>query len=500
MKSKVLLSAGAVLLVLSFGFQGVRGIWQPDEGYYIGTAVNMDLHRDYLIPRLGEEIFLDKPPLLYWGILAGLKLFGYSEFSARFFLGLCYALTCLTVFELGRSFTGRLRDGFSAAVVYATMILPFSAANFLTMDTPLTLFTTLSMAAFWKSTRPEEARKTLWKILLCAAVGLGFLTKGPAALIPCGAMFVYLLVRREVISYLRGWWLPAGLFLFVLIGFIWYCFVSLRIPGAAKYLFVSQVWGRLVSDVYQRNPGLKGALIYLPVLLLGTLPWSIDWFRHPDGIRRFFRWEGWKRLAANPSSLFLACWICIPMAVLTFASSKLGLYALPVFPALALASARLLPSWFEESGVFSPEGRKGLTFAVIWSILLLGVRAGMGFVPVRDDCRALWKELKPYLPNGRHEIVAVGKRVDGLWFYGAMEVENISRDDTPYPSFTPPETVEKEVQDMLEDGFPHLFVLPSSGHLPILKTALEKSGWRMDDLPLRYGRRLLICRPPENRL
>ncbi len=502
MQSKTLFwSAGAVLLVLSFGFQGIRGIWQPDEGYYIGTAVNMDLHRDYLIPRLGEEIFLDKPPLLYWGILAGLKLFGYSEFSARFFLGLCYALTCLTVFELGRSFTGRLRDGVSAAVIYATMILPFSAANFLTMDTPLTLFTTLSMAAFWKSTRPEEMRKTLWKILLCAAVGLGFLTKGPAALIPCGAMFVFLLVRREVISYLRGWWLPAGIVVFGLIGFLWYLIVSWRIPGAAKYLFVSQVWGRLVSDVYQRNPGLRGALIYPPVLLLGTLPWSIDWFRHPDGIRRYFRWESWKRLAANPSSLFLACWICVPMAVLTFASSKLGLYALPVFPALALASARLIPAWFAESGWgLSPEGRKALSFAAIWGILLLGVRAGMGFVPVRNDCRALWQDLKTHLPSGQYEIVVVGERVDGLWFYGAMEVENITHDDTPYPAFMSPETVEKEVQDMLEDGFPHLFLLPSSGHLPKVKMVLEKTGWGIDEIPLRHGRRLLICTPLENRL
>lgn len=485
-------------MVLSFGFQGIRGIWQPDEGYYVGASVSMDRHRDYLIPRIGEEIFLDKPPLLYWGILAGLKCLGSSEFSARFFVGLCYALTCLAVFALGRSFRGRAQDGFLSAVMYATMILPFLAANFITMDTPLTLFTTVSMAAFWKSTRPEETRKTLWKILLCAAVGLGFLTKGPAALIPGGGMFIYLLVRREVIAYLRGWWLLAGMLVFGLLGFSWYFFVSLRIPGAAKYLFVSQVWGRLVSDVYQRNPGLKGALIYLPVLLLGTLPWNLEWFRHPDGLRRYFRWEGWKRLTANPSSLFLACWICIPMMVLTLASSRLGLYALPVFPALALASARLVRPWFEDAQwVLSSDGRKGIWFVVVWSILLLGVRAGMGMVPIRNDCRALWKELKPYLPNGKYEIVAVDKRVDGLWFYGAMEVETINRDGTPYPAFMPPESVEKEIRDMLEDGFCHLFVLDKSAHVPAIRSSLLKTSWRIEEVSLRHGRCLLVCCPPE---
>lgn len=43
------------LLCLAFAFQGRRGIWQPDEGYYVGTAVTMLEKQSLLIPFLGEK-------------------------------------------------------------------------------------------------------------------------------------------------------------------------------------------------------------------------------------------------------------------------------------------------------------------------------------------------------------------------------------------------------------------------------------------------------------
>lgn len=492
------LTLAALIFVLAFSFQGIRGIWQPDEGYYTSAALSMDLYRDYLVPRLGEEIFLDKPPLLYWGILSGIKLFGYSEFSARFFLGICYALTCFLVFDLGRSLYGRRRDGLWSAAIYATMMIPFSAANFITMDTPLTLFTTLSMAAFWRSVQPKTRSRIFWKMVLCAAAGLGFLTKGPAALIPCGAMFVYLLIQKKAISYFFTPWMPVGILLFAVFGLSWYLYISFLLPNAADYFFASQIWGRLVSDQYQRNPGLSGALLYLPVLLLGTLPWSVAWFRQKNGIQQFFTASAWKRLLAEPSSLLIACWICIPMAVLSLASSKLGLYALPVFPALALSTSRLIvfPSG---SSAQNPMKRllKQISFLSVWTVFLLVSRMFLGAIPSGNDCRALWRELKPYLPKSDYEIVAVDKRVDGLLFYGAMEIENITRRNSPYPTYIPPETIEKELNDMQEDQFPHLFIIQGDKHIPEIKTVLSQARWTIDEIPLKHNRRLLLCKPKE---
>jgi 4-amino-4-deoxy-L-arabinose transferase-like glycosyltransferase len=487
-----------ITFILAFSLQGVRGIWQPDEGYYVGISVQMDHEGQYLIPKLNEEVFLDKPPMLYWGIVGGMKLFGQSEFAVRIFSGLCFALTILAVFELGRSLAGRFDEGFWAAVIYATMIIPFVAADFVTPDTPLTLFTTLAMLAFWRSVRPGAAYPNLWKMVLCFAVGLGFVTKGPAALIPCGAMFIWLLLNKNVFHFFLTPWVIIGVGLFAISGLSWYVYVSQKLPGAAAYFFDSMIWGRLVSDKYQRNPGPTGALIYLPIILLGTLPWSVLWYAPDKGIRRYFFPSAWKELLNNPVKLLLACWITIPLIVLCLASSKLGLYALPVFPAMALATAKLLPEIAfpdMESNPFSPARIKHLSFVLLIVGLLLISRLILGAVPTANDCRALWKELKPYISSGDYEIVAVDERVDGLSFYGAMEVENVTRKTNPYPTYIPLQTVETEMGDMLKDNFSHLFIIQGQKHLPTLEAVLSKSNWPLRRVELRHNRWLLICDP-----
>lgn len=498
MRRIAFLSLIVLSFILAFSLQGVRGIWQPDEGYYVGVSVQMNQQGQYLIPRLNEEIFLDKPPMLYWGIVSGTKLFGQSEFAVRIFPALCFALTILLVFELGRSLAGRFAEGFWAAVIYATMIIPFFAADFVTPDTPLTLFTTLSMLAFWRSLRPDAKYPNLWKMILCLAVGLGFLTKGPAAIIPCGAMFIYFLISGGLFRYFWTPWTVAGLILFLMTGLGWYGYISLKLPGAAAYFFDSMIWGRLVSDKYQRNPGLGGSLIYLPILLLGTLPWSVLWYAPPKGLRRYFSATAWKELSKDPARLLLACWIVIPLIVLCLASSKLGLYALPIFPALALATAKLLPETISFDGteeLFSRVSMKRISFLLLWMGLLLVSRLIFAAVPSANDCRALWKELTPYLPKGDYEIVAVDERVDGLTFYGAMEVENITRRTNPYPTYTSMETVEAEAENMLVDAYAHIFVIQGQKHLPALEKALSKPNWSVHRVELRYDRWLLICRP-----
>ena len=158
-----------LLAILAFGFLGVRGIWQPDEGYYVATAVTMQQKGDILIPRMGESIFLEKPPLMYWGILAGIHTLGHSEFAARAFHGLCFLATGLVVMILGHSMVPGRGVGLWASILYATMPIPYIAASYITPDTPLALMTTLAMLCFWQSVRPQATRVGLWKVLMSAA-------------------------------------------------------------------------------------------------------------------------------------------------------------------------------------------------------------------------------------------------------------------------------------------------------------------------------------------
>ena len=491
-KTTAVAALALLMLVLGFCFQGVRGIWEPDEGYYTGSAVSMDAQHNYLMPTLGEEeIFLDKPPVLYWGILGGLKLFGHSEFAARFFTGLCFALTTMVVLALERSLSGRFDRAFWAAVMYATMVIPFSAANFVTPDTPLTFFTTLSMLLFWLSIRPNRTRSNLWLLLLAVTVAVGFLTKGPAALIPCGGMFVYLLAQKQTRRFFLNPWIVVAALVFAAVGLSWYVYIALKLPNAGEYFFDNMIWGRLVTSKYQRNPGMTGALIYVPVSFLGTMPWSVMWYGNDRRLSTFFAGRTWKDLLADPVKIFLACWVIVPLIILSTASSKLGLYALPIFPALALATARLLPTDPETRAVHPPK----ILFLLTWTGLLLLSRVAIAAIPSANDGRSIWHEINPYLPASQYEIVTVDRRISGLWFYGAQEVENVTRSSTPYPTFVPTEKLDSELETMQHDDYPHVFLLQSDWVLTTIQDALPKDDWTLQEFPLKYGRRLLICTP-----
>ena len=180
-------------------------------------------------------------------------------------------------------------------------------------------------------------------------MGLGLLCKGPAALIPTAGMFAYLLVHGRVRDYFIRSVSLACLAVFLAVGLWWYVWVSIQVPGAARYFFDNQIWGRLVSDKYERNPGFGGALIYLPTILLGCLPWSVGWFKQRklclgENLSR----DWWRRFRADPAGSLLICWIAVPLLILVLASSKLPFYVLPLFPALAIGSAIL---WIRENTV-----------------------------------------------------------------------------------------------------------------------------------------------------
>jgi 4-amino-4-deoxy-L-arabinose transferase len=373
--------------------------------------------------------------------------------------------------------------------MYATMVIPFVAANFITPDTALTLWTTLAVLCFWKSTMPDATRVRMWQLLMCVAVGLGFLTKGPAALIPCGGMFAYLLVRRRVVQFFITPWALVGIVIFCLIGLGWYVHVSLKVPGAASYFFDNEVWGRLVSPKYRRNPGLGGALIYLPVILLGTLPWSGVWWEKRDYLRRTLLCrELWFGLPSYPRVLFLVCWFFVPMIILSVASSKLGLYALPVFPALAIISAQLYREKIAAGlanlrlGVFTLW--KPATLMAVWVVALMLAKVGIARYPTRNDSRLLWNQLSGYLPRGDCEIVTIDEQVYGLLFYGAMETENTTMDERPYPMFTPPHPFSEELRD-----------IPTEGHHFAIVVEKESDALRVEELlngsQINYAKQLL---------
>jgi 4-amino-4-deoxy-L-arabinose transferase-like glycosyltransferase len=335
-------------------------------------------------------------------------------------------------------------------------------------------------------------------MLLCTSVALGFLAKGSAVLIPCGAMFIFLVVTRGAFRYFFSPWSLLGILIFVLIGLTWYIWLSFKIHGAFNYFLDSQIFGRLFTAKYRRNPGLTGALIYLPVLVFGSLPWSIIFLEKKHLLMSsLFCKQWWKRLPHDPQRLFLLSYFFVPLVVLSLASSKLGLYALPIFVPLAIAAAKL---WMQKAPVheypsfrgFLTANRRPITLVASWIVLLLISRLALAWYPTADNMKTLWAQLDKNLPAGDYEMCTIDERADGLLFYGARNLEHITSKEHPYPTFTPIETVIQQLRQKLPPGRTLLFIVIEDDDVVEAVNTLNANGVKSRIIRLPHHRALLF--------
>jgi predicted membrane-bound mannosyltransferase len=62
---------------------GFRPLFNPDEGRYAEIPREMLEAGNFVVPRLNDLVYLEKPPLQYWLTALGFRLLGISPFSAR---------------------------------------------------------------------------------------------------------------------------------------------------------------------------------------------------------------------------------------------------------------------------------------------------------------------------------------------------------------------------------------------------------------------------------
>ena len=423
--------AGITVFLLALVFQGSRGLWEPDEGFYANVVEGMIRTGNWWLPRLNGELFLDKPPLQYWGMALGVKMFGLNEWGMRFANILWFSGTALLTGRMAQSMWRR-PIGPLAAVMYALTLAPFAAANVLTPDTVLTFCVTATYGGYWLAVSPgSRQREVAGWFLAGAAAGLGLLAKGPAMCLFAAPLAVHLVWTRGIRMLLR-WEVLASGALALLIGAAWYAPVIADIPGAGSYFMDNQVVGRLVSGQYGRNSDTFGSLrVYLPMLLAGFLPWSLVLLvRMPRWFRSLRRLSSENRSALR----LLALWIILPLAVLMVSSSRLPLYALPLLPALVLAVAGTV-------GVPRRSGRI-LAFCLVWSLALVGLKWAGTVWPDHDDTRRAAILLEASHVSRQTPIVVVDQKKNALPVYGYRDVTWVRGWNPPYPFFSPPADLE----------------------------------------------------------
>jgi 4-amino-4-deoxy-L-arabinose transferase len=425
------IAAGLIVLVMSFMFIGVRGIWEPDEGRYTTAALQMVDTGDWLNPRMhpGKPHFT-KPPLTYWGVAASTSVFGRAEWAARLPGALAFAGTAGLVGLITRRLApGR---GTIAVALYPTSVLPFVASNIVTTDTLLTLWETLAVFALVMacprfdprdgvaSPAPPPTgpagRRTGWLVLMWTAFGLAFMTKGPPGLLPLAGVVPALAILQGPRATLRLFH-PLGLAVFLVVGFSWYVAVAIRQPDLIRYFIENEVIARVASDQHGRNAAWYHAFMYPVLLLAGMLPWCGDWFQQG-------RWRWIQHPVAtirrDPALVLLSLWLLVPLVAFMLARSRMPLYVVPLMAPLAILTARShAPDWLHT--------RRAWVAMLLTVAVLLGVRVGVASVPERDS-RRLAREID--VPPAITTILYVNRKPwRGLYFYTDRVVEEIRLGD-----------------------------------------------------------------------
>ena len=350
-------------LLLGFAFQGSRGLWSPDEGRYVGVALQMMDSGNYLAPAYSPaSLNFSKPPLTYWVIAASLQLFGRNTWAARAPYALAYLATLALLFAMGKRASPS--KPWLPALVYATSLFTFFSSNIISTDVLLTLTEGLAVLGFIAHTWPENSGEQRYGLLVMwLGFGLAFLTKGPPGLLPLLSIVAFSALcggGRAVVRLLH----PAGLAIFLLVGFTWYAVVVVRYPGLLHFFLHQEVYGRIFTAMHKRHAGAFGwAVAFVPVLVLGTIPWWRGLALSVRDMVKPSQWTQWRK--QRSIEMFLVLWFALPFLIFCLAQSRLPLYLLPLFLPIALLTASRMERTFD------PGNRRTMALLAGWLVLLL---------------------------------------------------------------------------------------------------------------------------------
>ncbi len=306
---------------------------------------------DWAVPMVGQRPRLAKPPLIYWlqstsaALLTGFEPLADRIWHYRVPSVASAILACLLTWRLGVR-SGHARAGLLAGALLGVCPMVVWDANQARADQLLLATTTAAMAALY-AVRQAPRKGWAAPILFWIAMGAGVLTKGPITPMIAG------LTVLAFCAIARDWrWLgrTRPLLALVILPAMLAPWVieSVRIVGwdTLVSIWTDETIGRSAEpkEGHWGPPGYH-------FVLLAVLFWPgslITLYALGAGVKRAIRLSGdttrlqrWKsRAVADDTTLFLLCWIIPSWIVFELVGTKLPHYTLPLYPAVALVTAR----------------------------------------------------------------------------------------------------------------------------------------------------------------
>jgi 4-amino-4-deoxy-L-arabinose transferase-like glycosyltransferase len=373
----------AAFYVWGFGLIPLVG---PDEPRYAEVAREMFARHDWITPTLGGMPWFEKPPLLYWLMIAGYRVFGVSEFAARLGPAICGLLTAVFVYWIGKTIENapapsslknsedeeQRRDnlGQYSALAWLSSLGAIVFSRGASFDIVVTMTVTGALACFlvwhvrYGNPNDSDGASSSRRLLLIGfylLIGLSLLAKGLIGIvIPFGIIALYYLLRREWPhrTFLKSlfWGVPLA----VAVAALWFG----PMLGRHGWKFFDQFiiqhhFARFVSNKYHHPAPFY---FYLLVLVALALPWTIFLVAGFLSSRRW-RWRG--HMPVDRLRVFACCWVVVPLVFFSLSESKLTAYILPALPAVALLTGERISCFLD--------ARRGDVVLRATGVLLIGL-------------------------------------------------------------------------------------------------------------------------------
>ncbi len=307
------------------GVQSV-GLVGADEPRYAQVAREMLQRHDWVTPTLWGKPWLEKPPLYYWLADVAYKVAGgVHDWAARLPSILLATLMVFFIYFWARRFYRGMQLDAALITAGSAAVIGFSRGA--SMDMPLAATFTMAMLS-WFAWYKERNR--LWLLAFYFLLALGTLAKGPLAVFLAAVIIAIFFALRRDWKVLLGTLWPAGILLFLLVALPWYIAVQRANPEFFHVFILQQNLARYTSDLYRHS---QPFWFYLPVVLLGLVPWVVFVLAAVVDALRDWRYSIEQPAGEEDLRTFLVIWFLFPVLFFSISQSKLPGYILPSIPA-----------------------------------------------------------------------------------------------------------------------------------------------------------------------
>ncbi len=341
--------------ILFIPFLGGVHLFDWDEINFAESAREMLVTGDYWKVMVNFEPFWEKPPLFFWLQAISMKIFGVSEFAARFPNALIGIVSLNVLFYLGTRLAD-IRTAIWWVLIYLASFTPHFYFHSGIIDPLFNLFIFLAVVQLYLGFDRRAIKNWIYAGVL---LGFAVLTKGPVA----GLIVALVLLAIWVKNKFRFWFtfLQFSLFIFtaLAVASIWFLPEVLQNgPGFIANFLAYQI------DL-MRNPVASHGQpwFYHPVvLLIGCFPAAVLALRRLFLSSSHFQFEHWMK------TLF---WVVL--ILFSVVTTKIVHYSSLCYFPLTFLAAKRIANW--ESGKRLNWVEKSLlTFVgVIWMVLFVSL-------------------------------------------------------------------------------------------------------------------------------